>query len=66
MVFNLMIGLLTPPFGQILFVLNKALNVKLETILKGVIPFYLPLFFALIIITFFPQIVLFLPKIIFK
>jgi tripartite ATP-independent transporter DctM subunit len=66
MVFNLMIGLLTPPFGQILFVLNKALGIKLETILKGIIPFYVPLFIALFIITFFPQIVLFLPKLIFK
>ncbi|MCD5401244.1 TRAP transporter large permease [candidate division NPL-UPA2 bacterium] len=61
MVFNLLIGLLTPPFGALLFVLTKSTGLKLERIFQGVLPFYIPLIIALLIFTFFPQVVLFLP-----
>jgi len=65
MVFNLMIGLLTPPFGAVLFVLNKATGVPLTTIVKGCLPFYIPLFIALALITLFPSLTLWLPSLVF-
>jgi tripartite ATP-independent transporter DctM subunit len=64
MVFNLMIGLLTPPFGQVLFVLTKSTGVSFETVVRGVLPFYAPLLITLLIITLFPQVTLFLPQLV--
>ncbi len=64
-VFNLMIGLLTPPFGAVLFVLNKATGVPLTRIIKGCIPFYVPLLIALTLITVFPTLTLWLPRLVF-
>jgi len=65
MVFNLMIGLLTPPFGVVLFVLNKCTGVDLATIIRGVVPFYIPLLTALLIMTLFPSVSLFLVNLLF-
>jgi tripartite ATP-independent transporter DctM subunit len=63
-VFNLVIGLLTPPFGAVLFVLNKATGVPLTTIVKGCLPFYIPLLIGLILITLFPPLTLWLPNLV--
>ncbi len=65
MVFNLMIGLLTPPFGMVLFVLNKVSGVPVEKIVKATLPFLAPLLAVLLLITFFPSLVTFLPDLIF-
>ena len=65
MVFNLMIGLLTPPFGMVLFVLNKVSGVPIEKIVKATLPFLIPLLAVLLLITFFPSLVTFLPNLIF-
>lgn len=62
MVLNLMIGLLTPPIGMCLFATARVANIKLETMIKAVIPFYIPLLVVLILITFVPAIVTFLPS----
>ncbi|MDS0222360.1 TRAP transporter large permease [Haloarcula sp. S1AR25-5A] len=62
MIITLMIGLLTPPFGVILFVLNAVTGVSLERITRNMIPFYIPLLVALILAIVFPAIVLWLPK----
>ncbi|WP_231514988.1 TRAP transporter large permease [Oceanobacillus salinisoli] len=62
-ILNLMIGILTPPMGMALFVVSKVGNIPIHVITKGVIPFWIPLFITLIIITIFPQLVLFLPTI---
>ncbi|MBS3977866.1 MAG: TRAP transporter large permease [Syntrophomonadaceae bacterium] len=64
MVFNLMIGLLTPPFGAVLFVLNKATGVPLARIVKGCLPFYIPLLIGLALITLFPSLTLWLPNLV--
>jgi len=58
------IGLLTPPFGAVLFVLNKATGVPLTTIVKGCLPFYIPLLIALALITLFPSLTLWLPSLV--
>ncbi|EMA27644.1 TRAP transporter large permease [Haloarcula japonica] len=62
MIITLMIGLLTPPFGVILFVLNAVTGVSLERITRNMIPFYIPLLVALILAIVFPAIVLWLPE----
>ena len=66
MVFNLMIGLITPPFGMVLFVLNKISGVPVEKIIKATLPFLIPLLIVLLLMTFFPILVTYLPNLIFK
>jgi len=65
MVLNLMIGLLTPPFGMVLFVLARIGDIKLERVISEITPFLIPLLATLLLITFFPQLVLFLPRLAF-
>lgn len=61
-ILNLMIGILTPPMGMALFVVSRVGNIPIEVITRGVIPFLIPLIVSLVLITLFPQIVLFLPN----
>ncbi|WP_067516425.1 TRAP transporter large permease [Endozoicomonas ascidiicola] len=61
-ILNLMIGILTPPMGMALFVVSRVGNIPFHVLTKGVIPFLIPLFFVLILVTIFPQISLFLPN----
>lgn len=61
MVLNLMIGLLTPPFGIVLFVISKIGKVSILQLIKDLVPFYIVLIVVLLIITVFPQLVLWLP-----
>jgi tripartite ATP-independent transporter DctM subunit len=64
-VLTLMVGLLTPPFGLVLFVLNKTMKEPFEAVVSGVMPFLIPLVIVLLLIAIFPQICLWLPKILF-
>ena len=59
---NLMIGVLTPPVGQVLFVLSSMTNTPLEKMSAYVVPFIIPIVVALGIIIVFPQISLYLPR----
>lgn len=61
---NMMIGILTPPMGMALFVVAQVGKMSVSTVTKGVIPFLLPIFITLVIITIFPQLVTFLPNLI--
>jgi TRAP-type C4-dicarboxylate transport system permease large subunit len=61
-IFNLMIGILTPPMGLALFLMADIAKAPMPAILKALVPFYLPLFAALGIITYFPELSLWLPK----
>lgn len=63
MVLALMIGLLTPPFGIILFILERVTDATLEEIMKGMVPFYLPLCVCLGIVILVEDITLVLPRI---
>ena len=62
MVFNLMIGLVTPPMGLVLYVVSDVSNEKFEMVVKDILPFYIPMLATLLLITFFPEIVLSLPN----
>jgi tripartite ATP-independent transporter DctM subunit len=65
MVLNLMIGLLTPPYGMNLFILSKITGLSPLRIARSSLPFFIPLLVALAIITIFPPVVTFLPNLIF-
>ena len=62
MILNLMIGLLTPPVGMVLFAVAKVAELPLNAVVRAIVPFYLPLFVALMLVTYVPQISLFLPS----
>ncbi len=61
-VFNLMIGILTPPMGTALFVVCRVGNIPFKTMVRGVVPFLIPLVITLVLLTVFPEISLFLPR----
>jgi TRAP-type C4-dicarboxylate transport system permease large subunit len=65
MVLNLMIGLLTPPVGMVLFVLQKVARLSFERTVAAVMPWMLPLLVTLALITYVPQLVLWLPKLLY-
>jgi tripartite ATP-independent transporter DctM subunit len=62
MVLNLMIGLMTPPFGMILFVMQQVSGLSFEEVVKACMPTLVPLVVVLVLITFVPSIVTWLPK----
>ncbi|MDK1493242.1 TRAP transporter large permease [Sinorhizobium sp. 7-81] len=62
MTLNLMIGLLHPPLGMVLFVLSRVAKLSVERTTMAILPWLLPLFIALILITFVPAITLWLPS----
>ncbi|MCL2617890.1 MAG: TRAP transporter large permease [Defluviitaleaceae bacterium] len=64
-VVNLSIGLCTPPIGGLLFVVQKISGVPIDRIVKQTIPFVAAMLVVLIIITYIPQVTLFLPNLIF-
>ena len=61
-VVNTMIGLITPPYGVLLFVINATTGIPLRSIIAEILPFLVVLIVALLTITLLPEIVLFLPK----
>jgi len=64
-VLNLMIGLVTPPAGICLFVVSRYKGVSLEILYKEILPFLIPLIIVLLIVTYFPPVVLWLPSLVF-
>jgi C4-dicarboxylate transporter DctM subunit len=60
MTVNIAIGMFTPPFGLNLFVAQSVLGIPLETLYRGVLPFAVVQIFALMIITYWPSLSLFL------
>ena len=62
MVLNLMIGLLHPPMGMVLFVLARVAKLSVERTTIAILPWLFPLLLSLGIITYFPKLVLWLPK----
>jgi tripartite ATP-independent transporter DctM subunit len=64
MVLNLMIGLMTPPFGMILFVMQQVSGLSFEDVVKACMPTLVPLLIVLVLITFFPSIVTWFPNLV--
>ena len=65
-VLNLMIGLLTPPVGMVLYVLSRVSGVPFERCTKATLPFLIPLVLVLLLITFVPQFSMWLPNLIYR
>ncbi len=61
MVLNLMIGLLTPPFGLVLFVISKIGNISIGRFSKALVPWLAALLAALLLVTFVPALSLWFP-----
>ncbi len=61
-VINCMIGLITPPYGILLFVINAVTRIPLGEIIREIWPFLFILVVALLMLIFLPSIVLFLPR----
>jgi tripartite ATP-independent transporter DctM subunit len=61
-VFNIMIGLITPPYGLLLFIVSNISGTPLRAIVRESIPFILAMITALAIITFVPETVLWIPR----
>jgi TRAP-type C4-dicarboxylate transport system permease large subunit len=62
MVLNLMIGLLHPPLGMVLFVLARVAKLSVEQTTMAILPWLIPLFLALAAVTFIPELTLWLPR----
>ncbi|SDI48322.1 TRAP transporter, DctM subunit [Arthrobacter subterraneus] len=60
-IFNLLIGLITPPVGLVLFVLSSVTRAPVPTVIKGILPFFAPMVLTLLIITFVPALTVGLP-----
>jgi TRAP-type C4-dicarboxylate transport system permease large subunit len=65
MVLNLMIGLLHPPMGLVLFVLARVAGLSFERTTMAILPWLVPLLLSLGVITYMPKLVLWLPKLFF-
>lgn len=61
-VLNCGIGLLTPPVGAVLFIGSAVGKVKMERVVKATLPFYLCMVVVLLLLTFIPEISMFLPN----
>jgi tripartite ATP-independent transporter DctM subunit len=66
MVLNLMIGLLTPPVGMVLYILARVANISFERTTKACLPFLIPLLISLGLVTYWPSMVMFLPNLFYK
>ena len=62
MTLNLMIGLLHPPLGMVLFVLARVAKLSVERTTMAILPWLVPLLLALVAITYIPELTLWLPK----
>ncbi len=65
MIFVLIIGGGTPPVGVLLFVAQDIAKVPFGAMVRAMLPFYVPLFTAVLLIALFPQISLFIPNLVF-
>jgi tripartite ATP-independent transporter DctM subunit len=66
LILNLMIGLLTPPVGMVLYVLSKVADVPFERCVVATAPFIVPLLIVLLLLTFVPQLSMWLPTLVYR
>ena len=65
-IFNMAVGSLTPPMGTVMFTTCSITGAKIGDYIRESVPFYLVLLFCLLLITYIPQISLFLPNLLFN
>ena len=62
MVITLSVGVITPPFGTVLYILVPITGMRFEQVVMAVLPFLIPILMTILLVLFFPQIVLILPS----
>lgn len=62
MILNLNVGLCTPPVGSVLFIGCSVANLKIQDLVKPLIPFYIAMIAVLLLVTFIPEISMWIPK----
>ena len=62
-ILNLLIGATTPPFGVLLFIVQDIAKVSFGAVVRAILPFYVPLGIALVMITYWPDLSLWLPRV---
>jgi len=65
-VFNIMVGLITPPMGLSLFMVSRIAKVPISKVVKQVLPYYVPLGITLILVTYVPRLILWIPNMLSK
>ncbi len=66
MVLNLCVGLCTPPVGSVLFIGCSVANIKIEKVIKPLLPMFLVMIVVLLLVTYIPQLSLWLPDMLMK
>jgi tripartite ATP-independent transporter DctM subunit len=61
-ILSIYMGALTPPLGIVLFVLDQVTDADLITIIKGIIPYYIPILITIFVLIFVPDIILYIPE----
>jgi TRAP-type C4-dicarboxylate transport system permease large subunit len=64
MMVNLGIGLITPPVGAVLFVGSAVAKLRIEQVVRAMLPFFVILFLVLLVVTYVPAISLWLPRVV--
>ena len=59
-------GQITPPIGIVVFAVSSVTNVPMETVFRGIVPFAACMVLCIVLLTFFPEIALFLPKLLLE
>ena len=62
MVLNLSVGLCTPPVGSVLFIGCSVADVKIEKVIKPLLPMFIAMVVVLLLVTYIPDISLWLPR----
>jgi len=65
MIYNLSMGLITPPVGTVLFVGSAIGGIKLEQTIRALLPFYVVMFIGLMLVTYVPAITMTIPNLMF-
>jgi TRAP-type C4-dicarboxylate transport system permease large subunit len=65
-VLNLCVGLCTPPVGSVLFIGCSVANLKIEQVIKPLLPMFIVMFIVLMLVTYIPSLSLWLPNLLMK
>ena len=66
MTLNLMIGVATPPIGMGLFVVSHVADIKVEQLMRAILPFLVPPILVLLLVTYIPALVTWIPNMVFN
>jgi len=66
MVLNLSVGLCTPPVGSVLFIGCSVANIKIEKVVKPLLPLFIAMIITLLLVTYIPELSLWIPGLFVK